>query len=194
MKISGIYKIQSISHPDRCYIGSSVNIHKRWLVHLRELRLNIHICSKLQRHYNKYGKDDLKFSVIIGCGRNDLISTEQFFLDSTNPYFNTCKKAGNTLWVKLSDETKKKLSNLKKGKSSWNKGKKLSEDHKRKIAKAQLGENNSFYHKKHSSKTIDKIIEWNKNNPPSKEARRKQAESLRRHYENQKLIKQFNVN
>ena len=36
--ISGVYKISSLSNPDRYYIGSSQDIYKRWECHLRELK------------------------------------------------------------------------------------------------------------------------------------------------------------
>jgi len=150
MKISGIYQIQSKLKPERIYIGSAVDIHNRWRRHLWYLRNNNHHSSKLQRHFNKYGKSDLIFSIIIGCDKEDLISTEQYFLDIKNPFFNTCKIAGNTHGIKYSEETKKKLSILKKGKPTWNKGLKLSDEHKKHISESQMGDNNSFY--KHKRK------------------------------------------
>ena len=57
-KISGIYKIQSLYHPERCYIGSAVNITRRWMEHLTALKADKHYSKKLQNHYNKYGKNE----------------------------------------------------------------------------------------------------------------------------------------
>ena len=65
MKISGIYKIQSVIKPDRCYIGSGVCIKSRWNRHLCDLRHNRHWSKKLQNHYNKYGESDLQFSILL---------------------------------------------------------------------------------------------------------------------------------
>jgi group I intron endonuclease len=116
--ISGIYKIQSISHPERCYIGSAVDITDRWRRHLKRLDKNNHHSHKLQRHYSKYGKEDLVFSIITPCDREDLkpikgiIRPEQFFIWAYDPYFNECKTAGSVLgyhWT-TSDEHKRKLS------------------------------------------------------------------------------------
>lgn len=50
--ITGIYKIQSIVHPERCYVGSAINITARWKKHLSDLKYNRHN-QKLQNHYNK---------------------------------------------------------------------------------------------------------------------------------------------
>jgi hypothetical protein len=37
--ITGIYKIESLVYPDRCYIGSSYNIKKRFREHIRSLKI-----------------------------------------------------------------------------------------------------------------------------------------------------------
>jgi group I intron endonuclease len=64
MKIVGVYKIQSIIKPERIYIGSTVDMVNRWWTHLYYLRNGDHHSPKLQRHYNKYGEDDLVFEII----------------------------------------------------------------------------------------------------------------------------------
>jgi group I intron endonuclease len=177
MRISGIYKIQSLIKPERCYIGSAVNIYIRWKSHLCYLRSGKHHCKKLQNHYNKNGKNDLVFSVIIGCDKNDLLSTEQFFLDSESPYFNTCKIAGNTLGIKATEETRKKLSIASRG-NKGRRGVSLTEEHKQKIRESQMGDNNSFYNKHHTDEAKERIREWNKTHPLPKEIRERQRESL----------------
>lgn len=116
MQISGIYKIQSIIKPNRCYVGSAVNITNRWRVHLSHLRGNKHN-NKLQRHYNKYGELDLQFTILLGCEKEDLIKHEQFFIDSLNPYFNNRPKADSNMgchW-KMSKEDSIKMSKRMKG-------------------------------------------------------------------------------
>jgi hypothetical protein len=125
MKISGIYKIQSIIKPQRCYIGSAVNIHKRWWNHAWELRNNRHHSIILQRHYNKYGEADLQFSVLLGCNKEDLVSIEQYFVDFYNPYFNINKitrRGYGMLGLHHSNETKLLQSRSHKGCRAWNKG------------------------------------------------------------------------
>lgn len=122
---SGIYKIQSIIKPERCYIGSAVNINKRWKQHISELKLNNHGNKKIQNHTNKYGIDDLKFYVIENCDNNKLIQREQIFIDALNPYFNICKIAGSCLGIKRSIETCNKISEKALG-HHRNVGRKLS--------------------------------------------------------------------
>lgn len=134
MNISGIYQIQSKIKPERIYIGSAICIEKRWWCHRTALRKNKHCSLKLQRHFNKYGESDLQFSILLGCDNNKeyLLKNEQFFIDSYNPYFNNAKIAGSCLGVKHSIETCKRNSEAQKGK-------KLSEETKRKIGLAHLG-------------------------------------------------------
>ena len=136
--ISGIYKIQSRVKPDRAYIGSAMNIPDRWRLHLWELDLNRHHSSKLQNHYNKYGKDDFEFSIIEPCLPAFLTATEQKYLDELNPFFNIAKIAGSTLGIKHTDEFKEKIR-------QFNTGRKRTDEHKGKIATAQMGESNSMY-------------------------------------------------
>lgn len=104
----GIYKITSKAFPKKIYIGSTTNLHRRKLEHFKRLRRNEHHSIILQRHVNKYGIDDLEFSVIQHCDIDQLIEIEQFYIDSFNPYFNVCKVAGLTIGVKQSKETKEK--------------------------------------------------------------------------------------
>jgi group I intron endonuclease len=137
MKISGIYQIQSKIKPERIYIGSSKDIYRRWNQHLLCLKKGSHRSNKLQHHYNKYGKNDLVFSILIGCSINELIDLEQFFLDSKSPWFNTRKIADS------------------------NTGLKRSEEHCKKRSLDSIGEKNGFYGKHHSDESKQLKREWN---------------------------------
>lgn len=158
MKISGIYKIQSKIKPERCYIGSGVNIYNRWKEHRSLLNLNKHHSKKLQNHYSKYGLTDLKFTILLGCEKESLITNEQFFIDSINPYFNISKTAGSTLGLRWkvsperliqikamnkgrvhSKEIRLKMSMAMKGRPSPMKGKKTPEEIKEKQRKSHKG-------------------------------------------------------
>lgn len=143
MKVSGIYQIQSKIKPERIYIGSSVNIRKRFNDHFTELTKGIHKNSRLQKHCNKYGISDLQFSTLLGCDKSDLIKVEQYFIDSKKPYFNISPTAGNTLGCKCSESTKEKIRQKAKGR-------KVSEETKLKMSYKRKG-------RKHTEATKEKM-------------------------------------
>jgi group I intron endonuclease len=157
MKISGIYQMQSKIKPIRIYIGSAVNINDRWRCHLKDLKKQKHHSKKLQNHYNKYGESDLQFSILLGCEISDLIRIEQYFLDSHNPYFNTCKIAGSCLGIKRSKETRQKQSLLKKDKP-------LSEEHRNAIIESKRN-----------------VPNWNKGNKGYRAGRKESKETCEKH-------------
>ena len=153
---SGIYKIQSMSNPEKIYVGSAVSFYVRWSIHQSELRLNKHKNSKLQNYYNKYGSDDLQYMVIQECDKEELLKLEQHYIDTLNPYFNICKIAGSSLGLKRSDETKKKIGD------HW-RGTKHSEQHKINISNGLKGHKNSLGHKD-TEETLQKKSEKAKGN------------------------------
>jgi group I intron endonuclease len=111
--IIGIYKISSITKSNRFYIGSSFDIDKRWKEHIRQLKNNCHHSAFLQRHFNKYGVDDIVFDVIEehnSCTIAYLLSREQYFIDTLRPVFNSYLIAGSSLGYKHSKETCAKMN------------------------------------------------------------------------------------
>lgn len=108
---SAIYKIETISG---FYIGSAVNWKNRRSQHLSHLRRGIHANTMLQRAFNKYGEDGLVFSIVEYCDKSDLLSREQFFLDTLNPKYNILKEAGRVTGFVMSEESKaKRLKTMK---------------------------------------------------------------------------------
>jgi len=119
---SGIYKIANKT-TNKIYIGSAVNIDKRWNIHINELDKNIHSNSYLQNAWNKYGREDFIFLVIENTDRNKkiLIEREQYYLDLEKPYirnigYNIYKTANSPLGYKFSKSQKDNLSLLWKKK------------------------------------------------------------------------------
>ena len=84
---SGIYKIENKVN-GKVYIGSSNSIKRRWQKHKALLRHGKHQNSHLQAAWDKYGEDNFSFSVIELCPIDQLISREQYFIDSINPEYN----------------------------------------------------------------------------------------------------------
>lgn len=111
-KKSGIYKIKSL-RDNRVYIGSAKSIYNRYWSHDASLKRNNHHSKKLQRFYNKYGKDSIEFEVIEYVEDiTSLLIREQYYIDLFDSYkkgFNGCPKAGNTLGKFHSNKTKKKI-------------------------------------------------------------------------------------
>lgn len=145
----GIYKIINIITND-FYIGSSVNIERRWKTHRNELMRGIHHNAKLLNAYHKYGKYSFEYSIVqIIKDVNSLITIEQLYLDEQKPTYNICTTAGNSLNRKHSEAAKQKMSAIKLGvrrnkefceiMRNCRLGKKLSEESKQKVSRANLG-------------------------------------------------------
>lgn len=192
-RICGIYKIQNILN-DKVYIGSSIHIMNRWSRHRSDLEKNRSTSNKLQLSYNKNGKDNFKFSIIEECSIDELLEREQFYIDlfdSYNKGYNSVKFAGHTLGFSPTKETRDKIRNtlLKmnhmKGKkhsdesrkrmSESHKGVKLSEEHKRKIS-----ENSSRHNlgKHLSDETKKKLSKSHKGKKLSQNVKDKISKSL----------------
>lgn len=167
MKKIGIYGIRSLSHPNRFYIGSSVNIIKRWELHRNNLRLNKHHSQKLQRHFNKYGFDDLKFEIILRCDRENLLQYEQAFIDLYKPYFNINPTAGSNAGIRVSETTKRKMREAQLGKRH-------SEETLKKLGDARRGEKNWIYGKTVPDNVREKISNTLMGHPVSDETKKKQ--------------------
>jgi group I intron endonuclease len=115
MRVSGIYKIQSLLHPDKFYIGSALWLQKRKSEHFRHLKTNKHGNRKLQRYYNKYGDTSLVFMEVEICSPDELLQREQYYLDTLNPYFNIAKIAGSSLGIKRTEKFKLRRAELMMG-------------------------------------------------------------------------------
>lgn len=100
--ISGIYCIRS-RQKNIYYIGQSLDIYVRWYEHKRILNKQEHYNVKLQRHFNKYGIDDLEFSVLSSgiANERELNFLERFFIicfDSWKNGFNSTQGGDGGVW------------------------------------------------------------------------------------------------
>lgn len=164
----GIYKIENKIN-GKMYIGSSSKLNNRISEHFRLLNTNRHRNKYLQNSYIKYGRENFKFQILLYCDKKNLIYYEQCFMDSCdfNMLYNIRKKADSNIGIKLSIETRKKLSIVRSGRklkeetkkriSEAHKGKKLSEKTKRKLSVLNTGKNHPKYGTTHSEDTKKKI-------------------------------------
>ncbi len=134
---SGIYEIVNV-HNGRRYVGSAMSIDKRWKEHRRGLGTGRHHSRFLQRCWDKYGPDSFRFSVLLICSRANLLMYEQAAIDALQPEYNTALVAGSRLGVKMSDESKAKLSEAAKRTRNFT-GHRHSEESKAKISASRKG-------------------------------------------------------
>jgi group I intron endonuclease len=164
--LTGIYKI---TNPvGAVYIGESKDIYKRWNRDYKYL-----ICKGQRKLYNsfvKYGVENHTFEIIKECKIEEIPYYERHYQEYYNvldrefglnlKYTNVCEKK-----QVYSEESCKKMSESKKGKPSWNKGKtgiyseetlkkmsesakNMSENHKRKLSEKAKGKIFSDTHRK----------------------------------------------
>lgn len=115
---SGIYKIEHIDS-GKLYVGSAINLRKRWNRHLFLLRKNRHDNIHLQRAWDLYGAESFKFSVLEHVFEpNELIAREQFWIDKLEVMrtgYNLSPFAGSRKGKKHTDETKRKIAKACQG-------------------------------------------------------------------------------
>lgn len=113
---SGIYAIESPS--GKRYIGSAVNLRRRWNGHRTQLMRGVHHNPGLQSAHDKYGLDALKFVPLVIVTPEQLIETEQRFLDAfAGELYNVCPVAESRLGRGQSEETRAKIRAFQKGRA-----------------------------------------------------------------------------
>jgi group I intron endonuclease len=85
LKCKGIYKIKI---NDKEYIGSSCNIGQRLKHHLWSLENLKHHNRTMQNLYNKYGSENVYFTIVEQCSDEVLIEREVYYINTLNPYIN----------------------------------------------------------------------------------------------------------
>lgn len=84
-KISGVYKITNTLTED-FYIGSSVNIKRRWACHKSPFRWKYQPNSKLYQDMQKYGLDNFLFEILEET--NNIKEREQYWIGQLQPSYN----------------------------------------------------------------------------------------------------------
>lgn len=159
MENCGIYKITNIIN-QKCYIGSSKNITKRWYEHKRRLRKGTHHSEYLQRSFNKYGEENFIFTVLELCEPNELLVFEQRYFDEIKPEYIILKTAGRLDGYQHTEKTKQIIKEKRKTQKSKpcseetkqkiseaNKNRVFTDEHKQKLSQAHKGKILSDEHK-----------------------------------------------
>jgi len=151
----GIYKIVCVQ-TGKIYVGSTVNLRKRWYEHRGALRANRHDNRHLQSAWNKYGESSFYFEIIEYVMPFALLIREQWWLDHLKPYdkqgYNITKHAESP-GLNPSAETRRLISIAGKGKphtaehsaniSTALKGHEVSTETRAKISNAHKGKRQS---------------------------------------------------
>lgn len=82
----GIYSITD-TKSGGIYIGSSVDIDKRWKIHLITMRSHI-APKRLQESFDSSGEGSLKMDVLAICKEENLEFLESYYMDKINPTMN----------------------------------------------------------------------------------------------------------
>ena len=142
--MKGIYQIRNIIN-NKIYIGSSIDIERRWRKHKERLNKKTHHSPYLQNAWEKYGENSFVF-VIKEETQNDkeLIILEQKWIDEKFTYLRECgynarRQADSPLGTTWSLERKKEQSDRISGIKHPLYGKHLTERHKDKISCSNKG-------------------------------------------------------
>ena len=165
---TGIYKITN-TITNKFYIGSSININRRFTDHKKQLRCNKHKNQHLQNAWNEHGEDNFKFEIIELSNDDNLIKLEQDYLDNLMPWnneigYNIVKTAGNTFGYKYNEDSKVKISKSKINQNKINEyivsTKKITSQYQeftKDLSKKDIDIKNPFYNKTHTDLSKSKM-------------------------------------
>jgi len=150
-KISVIYQIINTKN-GKFYVGSLKDCYARKGRHFRHLKNRTHYNDYLQRSFDKYGESSFVFLVLEeDIPENSLLSIEQLYLDEISKDKQHSMNAGFIAGrVEMTDEIKQKIRITRIGK-------KMSEVTKKKLSELGLGEKNHFFGKHHTQESKKKI-------------------------------------
>ena len=150
---SGIYLLHNNVNGKQ-YIGSGMDLEKILATYYFPSRLadNRYISNSIL----KYGHSNFSIVILNVLGitgtidKIDIINNEQTFIDLYKPILNLNPTAGSSMDFKHSEESKKLISEFRKGKP-------LSEKTKKRLSVLFSGELNPFWSKVHSLATLEKM-------------------------------------
>jgi group I intron endonuclease len=75
-KVCGIYKIENKINGKK-YIGQSIDIHRRWVDHRRDIKARNYF---LYQAFKKYGISNFSFEIIEECTEEELNEKEAYWI------------------------------------------------------------------------------------------------------------------
>ncbi|MGQ3469340.1 GIY-YIG nuclease family protein, partial [Xanthomonas campestris] len=134
---SGIYVIIN-TKTNKHYVGSAVNFEERWKRHFKELEGGNHHSIKLQRSYNKHGKDAFVCKIVeeLPYEKSIIVERENYWMNEYNSKENGYNIADASCGDTLSQHPRKqemfdKISNTIKNNNSKLSPEELKQKHGR---------------------------------------------------------------
>lgn len=180
---TGVYIIENKVN-GRIYVGSSVNIKKRWRQHARALEAGKHHSRFMQRAWDKYGKDAFVFRVALACREKHCLMYEQAYIDGLKPDYNSRPNASSQLGYKHTAETRAKMSASRPRDFSPMTGKKHNPEIIKKMSENRRGKGCG----ERSAEWRANISRATKGRKVSQEHREKIANTLKGHKQSQETI------
>lgn len=112
---SGIYRIVCTANGGKVYVGSAVNLRRRFASHKNTLSTGTHHNRHLQNAWNKYGEAAFRFEVVEIVPRERLVDVEQAHLNACEDKFNIRPEAHSNLGVKHSRAMREKCAAAARG-------------------------------------------------------------------------------
>lgn len=137
MKTAGLIYLAFCAVSSKGYVGQTTStLLKRRRDHELAAHAGSEGCPKFYRALRKYGTDSFAWSVLVDGVPVDRLDSEEAHhiaeRDSARNGYNVCTQGTTTRGVKLSEETRRRMSEAKKGKPK-------SEEHRRKIGDVHRG-------------------------------------------------------
>jgi len=105
--LCGVYLIVCYATGDM-YVGSSVDVKRRWRQHRSVLRGDRSSCAKLQTAWDRY-PEQFSFSLLRECLETELHKYEQYYIDMLNPVLNSAPAAGTNKGFRMSADQRARL-------------------------------------------------------------------------------------
>lgn len=128
------------------YVGSAVNLRARTSDYYQASYIEDRKHLPIIRAMEKYGRDNFSLIILEYTNKDNLIRSEQYWIDSITPGYNILTTAGSWSNHHHSEEAKLKISNFRTDKSHTEEVKKL-------MSLTRQKEDNPFYGKTHSEET-----------------------------------------
>lgn len=128
------------------YVGSAVNLRARTSDYYQASYIENREHLPIIKAMKKYGMENFSLIILEYTNKNNLIRSEQYWIDFITPEYNILSVAGSWANHHHSEDAKSKISDYRTGKTHTEEVKKL-------ISLTRQKENNPFFGKTHSEET-----------------------------------------